>query len=91
MALPPGRLVSRLSHTTDWTSWERHPKGEELIIGLSGEIEFILEMDQGEQSVRLNPGEFIIVPKNVWHTANVIAPGDAIYITPGEGTANRAR
>lgn len=85
MTLPPGRLVSRLPHEADWTNWERHPMGEELIIGLSGEIEFVLDMEKGEQRVRVREGDFIIVPQGIWHTADVINPGDAIYITPGKG------
>jgi len=71
--------------------WECHPQGEELIILIDGEMVLILERDGGEERVPLRAGEFAVVPKGVWHTADVKVPGRAIYITPGEGTQNRER
>ncbi len=90
-ALPPGRLVSMIESASDWQTWECHPHGEELIIQLEGEIVLILERGHGEEHVPLRAGEFAVVPKGVWHTADVPATGRAIYITPGEGTQNKER
>jgi len=90
-ALPPGRLVSTFESSSDWQVWECHPQGEELIILIDGEMVLILERDGGEERVPLRAGEFAVVPKGVWHTADVKVPGRAIYITPGEGTQNRER
>ena len=90
-ALPPGRLVSMFETASNWPVWECHPHGEELIIQIEGEMVLILQHEGCEDRVTLRAGEFAIVPKGVWHTADVISAGRAIYITPGEGTENRER
>lgn len=90
-ALPPGRLVSMFESVSDWTVWEMHPQGEEMIIQIEGELVLILEQDSGEVRLPLRAGEFAVVPKGIWHTADVPLAGRAIYITPGEGTQNRER
>lgn len=74
-----------------WPSWEKHPAGDEIVYLLSGDVEFTLHMPSGEQALRLSrPGEYIIVPKNTWHTASPHAPSHMLFITPGEGTEHRA-
>lgn len=90
-ALPPGRLVSMFESASDWQVWEMHPQGEEMIIQIEGELVLILEQDGGGVRVPLRAGEFAVVPKGVWHTADVPLAGRAIYITPGEGTQSRER
>ena len=90
-ALPPGRLVSLIKSDTDWARWERHPNGEELIFQLEGELVLILEADGATIQRRLTVGDFTIVPRGVWHTANVAQAGKALFITPGDGTEGRDR
>jgi len=89
--LPPGRLVSMVESDADWLSWERHPNGEEMIIQLSGQLILILESNGSIVEQTLEEGDFVIVPRGVWHTANVSASGRALFITPGDGTENRPR
>ena len=36
-------------------------------------------------------GERVLNPPGVWHTADVHEPGDALFITPGEGTEHKPR
>ena len=36
-------LVSCFTFNNDWTTWEIHPNGDEIVYLLSGEVEFILE------------------------------------------------
>lgn len=90
-ALPPGRLVSMFESAADWQVWECHPDGEEMVIQIEGELVLILERGGAEVRVPLRPGEFVVVPKGVWHTADAPVPGRAIYITPGDGTQSRDR
>jgi mannose-6-phosphate isomerase-like protein (cupin superfamily) len=91
-ALPPGRLLSSVRSEEDWTSWEMHPLGDELVLQLDGCMELILETPDGQTARRrLDAGHFIVVPPGVWHTADVLAPGTAIYLTHGEGTEHRPR
>ena len=89
--LPAGRLVSVMVSHENWTSWEMHPGGDELILMLSGSM--MLHFEDGGQTwrERIEAGEFINIPKGVWHTADVIVPAKALFITPGDGTQNKAR
>lgn len=90
--LGPGRLVSTYDFTADWTSWEQHPAGEEVVVLLAGALEFVLETEGGERTIRLaEPGQFLLVPRGVWHTANVAQQARVLFITPGEGTSHRPR
>jgi len=90
--LGPGRLVSTYDFNEDWASWEQHPAGEEVVVLISGAMEFVLETESGEQKISMNqPGQFLLVPRGAWHTANVVQSAKALFITPGEGTAHRPR
>jgi oxalate decarboxylase/phosphoglucose isomerase-like protein (cupin superfamily) len=70
---------------------ERHPAGEELVMLLSGAATLVLEDESGqEQSVHLSdPGSYVLVPRNVWHTARTSVPTTMLFLTPGAGTEHR--
>ena len=89
--LSSGRMVSLLKYDVDWQVWERHPLGDEVIIQFSGRMRVHLNLLDGETVVDLLAGRYVIVPKNIWHTADVSEPSSAIYITDGRGTEHRAR
>jgi len=90
--LGPGRLVSTYDFNADWPGWEQHPAGEEVVVLISGAMEFVLETENGERKIMLNqPGQFLLVPRGTWHTANVAQSAKTLFITPGEGTAHRPR
>lgn len=91
-SLGPGRLVSTYDFKEDWSGWEKHPAGEELVILLTGAMDFVLSVDGREESVSLtSPGQYLIVPRDVWHTANVSQGALALFVTEGEGTEHRPR
>jgi mannose-6-phosphate isomerase-like protein (cupin superfamily) len=81
-----GRLVCVVPQEKTWDSWERHPSGEELVVLLSGRIDLVQELDGDEHVVELRPGQAVINPAGVWHTARVHEPGIGLFITPGKGT-----
>lgn len=87
----PGRLVCLYETKTDWEAWEAHPAGDELVLILSGKAEFFQEVDGEQRRVVLAPHQAIINPPGVWHTANVMEPFLALFITPGPGTMHRPR
>jgi len=87
----PGRLVMIETSPTDWPAWECHSEGDELVIVLAGEAEFIQEIDGGERRFDIKAGDTVINPAGIWHTANVKKPMRAIYITPCPGTEHRPR
>ncbi|MGJ3233119.1 MAG: cupin domain-containing protein [Oceanicaulis sp.] len=89
--LPPGRLVSLFDNAADWTVWEMHPEGEEVIFALEGAFTFHFERGEERWSQTLSGGAFLIVPRGVWHTVDVATPGRCLFITAGEGTQHRER
>ncbi len=86
-----GRLLSAFSFSEPWSSWERHPAGEELVMLLTGDATLILEDASGKQSsIRLHePGCYVLIPKNQWHTAIPIQPTTLLFLTQGAGTEHR--
>lgn len=85
-------LVSSYSFTEDWPTWELHPAGDEFVILVAGDADLVLRYEGGDDTTRLNePGTFVIVPRNTWHTARVHSRTVMLFITPGEGTENREK
>ena len=86
-----GRLVSLYSFSENWTSWERHPVGDEAVICIAGEITLIQELPDGTESVALHAGDYAVNPRGVWHTADVARHATVLFITAGVGTEHRPR
>lgn len=83
-------LMSAFSFESDWETWELHPMGDEVVVLLSGEATFILDIPSGKQQVTLTEsGSYVIVPRGVWHTAKTTVPTRMLFFTAGEGTQNR--
>ncbi len=82
-------LVQEFEFSEPWPTWEVHPKGDELVYLLHGDVDFVLWVDGEEEVVHASvPGSMIVVPQNTWHTARPHAPCKMLFITPGEGTVN---
>jgi mannose-6-phosphate isomerase-like protein (cupin superfamily) len=86
-----GRLVMIGESTKTWTSWERHPAGEELVVVMSGKLTLIQEIDGSTRFVPMKSGEAVVNPRGVWHTVDVVEPGRCLFVTPGQGTEHRRR
>ncbi len=85
------RLVSIYTFDSDWPTWEMHPAGDEVVCLLEGEAGMVFDRGGTEETVTLTkPGSYVIVPKGTWHTARVSRSARMLFITPGEGTQNRA-
>jgi mannose-6-phosphate isomerase-like protein (cupin superfamily) len=83
-------LVTEHTFDSDWTMWERHPHGDEIVCLLDGSVTFVLEQDQGLQTIELDQsGAYVIVPRGTWHTARTNGPCRMLFITAGEGTEHR--
>lgn len=83
-------LISAHDFAEDWSTWEKHPAGDEIVVLLSGSATMVLHTDSGEQSVMLtDAGSYVVVPRNTWHTVRVSEPVRMLFITPGEGTENQ--
>ncbi len=87
-----GRLVALHSFDADWTSWEMHPAGDELVVCIAGAMTLIQQLPEGrEQRLRLAPGDYAVNPPGAWHTADVEAEATALFVTAGLGTQHRPR
>jgi quercetin dioxygenase-like cupin family protein len=85
-------LVTTSAFEQNWPTWEQHPNGDEIVILLSGAVDFILETPDGNKKLEVRKaGEYAFVPKGTWHTANPLAPTTMLFITAGEGTQVRPR
>ena len=88
--LEQGRLMSAFTFSEPWRTWERHPAGEELVMLLSGAATVVLEESGAERVVQLaEPGSYVLVPANTWHTARTDVPTTMLFLTPGAGTEHR--
>jgi mannose-6-phosphate isomerase-like protein (cupin superfamily) len=87
----PGRLIMIETTATDWTTWECHTEGDEIVIVLSGKGDFIQQIDGHEQRIAVSTGTALVNPKGVWHTADVRSSIQAVYITPCPGTEHKPR
>ena len=84
-------LVSCFEFAADWPTWERHPAGDEIVVLLSGKVTLLLRTAKGDTRIELSQmGSFVIVPRDTWHTARAAEPTRMLFVTPGEGTENRA-
>ena len=86
-----GYLMAQFDFKEDWSTWEKHPNGDEVVVVLQGEATFILEQDSGQQEIPLVAGNYVVVPQNTWHTANIVKPANMLFLTWGYGTENRER
>ncbi len=86
-----GRLVALHTFDAPWPTWEVHPVGHELVVCTEGRITVHQERDDGVRSVTLGPGDAVINPPGVWHTADVDERATVLFVTAGLGSDNRAR
>jgi len=83
-------LVTTQSFSSNWPMWEMHPRGDEVVVLISGSIDFILEKKSGNKTLPLREvGSWVLVPRGLWHTARVNMPSIVLFITAGEGTLHR--
>ena len=62
---------------------EMHPDGDEVLVMTSGCIDVVLELPDGTRTVRVGPGQALVVPRGVWHLIECVEPGRLLNITPG--------
>ncbi|MEM9256911.1 MAG: hypothetical protein AAGA91_15800 [Pseudomonadota bacterium] len=83
-------LVSCHRFDEGWQTWERHPHGDEIVCLMTGEITLALLVNGETRSLKATQaGEYVVVPKGVWHTAVDAKAATVLFITPGQGTENR--
>lgn len=86
--LDDGRLVMAMPMTADWTNWEMHPEGDEVILVTDGVVRVHTESNE---PVTVRAPELVVMPAGTWHTMDVIEPARVLTITWGAGTQHRPR
>lgn len=87
-----GRLVSVSTFSEGWGHWEMHPEGAEVVLVLSGRLAVHQELGDEAAQVSVGPGEYVVNPPGVWHTADVEeGPATVLFVTAGKGTEHRSR
>ena len=82
-------MISSYAFEEDWPTWEVHPAGDEFVILVAGDADLVLAGERGDETVRMTePGTFVIVPQNTWHTARIRRHSVMLFVTPGEGSVN---
>jgi mannose-6-phosphate isomerase-like protein (cupin superfamily) len=84
-----GTLVTQGVSDGDWAHREMHPKGDEGVYLLDGDVTMIFERRRGEKRVRLAPRQAVVVPAGVWHRALVPVSSRLLFMTYGEGTEHK--
>ena len=83
-------LVITVSYDKDWSTWEMHPNGDEVVMLLEGSTTMVLEIDGAEKRVDLNEScAYVVVPRGTWHTSRTSQSCRMLFITAGEGTQIR--
>jgi len=88
---PDGRLVSMTTFDAPWAMWEVHLSGEELVVCVHGTATLHQEHEGVVTSVVLGPGDAVVNPPGVWHTADVETPCTMLFVTAGLDTEHRPR
>ena len=84
-----GTIVTVGTGEGDWTRWEMHPKGDEVLVVLEGSVRMILDRNGAEHAFDLTPGSTLVVPTGVWHRAVDQKALRMLFITYGAGTEHR--
>jgi mannose-6-phosphate isomerase-like protein (cupin superfamily) len=89
-ALRTGRILGVHAFRNDddvhASQWERHPRGDELLCLVSGQMNVVLQEPAGERLISLAPLSGVIVPQGRWHRLMVKEPGVLISVTQHAGT-----
>lgn len=83
-----GRLrVSRHAFSEPRPHWERHADGDEMVCPLSGDMDFVLWIEDAKAVLRrLKPGASVVAPRGVRRCARPHAPSRMLFVTLGAGT-----
>lgn len=71
-----------IAHYSGNSQWERHCNGDEFVHVLDGKTALILLINTQEQTTNLTAGEFLVVPKGIWHRFEAPEGVKVMTITP---------
>ncbi len=71
-----------VAHYAGTTSWERHNRGDEIVMVLDGHTTLILLIDDEEIAYDLSPQSLLVVPQGVWHRFETPDGVKVMSVTP---------
>ncbi|HEX7429226.1 MAG TPA: cupin domain-containing protein [Mycobacterium sp.] len=89
-----GTTIGRVDHYevgvarfSEHPRWEIHPSGDELLIGIAGELQLTILSDDGPVTTVLQTGQAIVIPKNTWHSPIPVSEVSLLSMANYEGAA----
>lgn len=82
-------LVAVFGGEGDWDHWERHPKGDEVLVLLEGSMRMVFDRPEGAEVLFMAPGTTVVVPAGIWHRGLDQRGAKLLAITYGAGTEHR--
>ncbi len=76
------RIVGVFRTPKDSWIWERHPRGDELLHVLDGELEVTLLEDEGSETTLVGSGSVFVVPRGAWHRPLAKSDVSVFFVTP---------
>lgn len=83
-------MVAEFMFQHDWPTWERHPDGDELVYVLEGSATLLLDHDGEVSRMTVDAPGLVVIPRGIWHTAQIHRPCRFLQVTRGRGTELRA-
>lgn len=75
-----------LVHFSGKTAWERHVRGDEILLIVDGETELTQLTAQGISRQIARKGDVVQIPAGVWHSQCTRSPVKLLFLTIGEGS-----
>jgi len=63
-----GKVNVCVSRFSQHPKWEIHPNGEEVLVGISGELNIVILDAANPKTVFIKPGDIVVIPQNTWHS-----------------------
>jgi mannose-6-phosphate isomerase-like protein (cupin superfamily) len=74
----------------DHSDWELHPNTDELLFVLEGSVTVEILTSESTERYGLIAGQFVVVPRGLWHRHVDIRDLVELYFTPGESIQSDA-
>ena len=84
-----GRVLARIgeanicvSRFSQHPKWEIHPHGEEVLVGISGELSVVILDEPEPRTIVIKSGDLAVIPQNTWHSP--IPNGEVSVLNMGD-------
>ena len=79
-----GKVNVCVSRFSQHPKWEIHPNGEEVLVGISGELSIVLLDMASPKTILIKSGDVAVIPPNTWHSP--IPNGEVSVLSMGDYT-----